>query len=66
MQFEWDSDKAARNLAKHEVSFQEAATVFGDPFSYTYDDPNHSDEELRFLTFGLASSGKFIVVSYTG
>lgn len=65
VKFEWDSDKVASNLVKHEISFQEAAIIFSDPFSYTYDDPDHSDEGSRFLTFGLASSGRFIMVSHT-
>lgn len=65
MQFEWDPGKAARNFEKHGVSFQEAATVFGDPLSYTFDDPDHTDEELRFLTIGLAATGRLLVVSHT-
>jgi Ribonuclease toxin, BrnT, of type II toxin-antitoxin system len=43
MEFEWDPDKASRNLAKHGVSFQEAATVFGDALAVTYFDPDHSE-----------------------
>lgn len=65
MEFEWDSRKAAQNLAKHGVSFPDAATVFGDPFSQTYYDPDHSVEEDRYLTFGVSSSGAFLVVSHT-
>ena len=65
MEFEWDPDKAARNLAKHGVSFQEAATVFGDPLAMTYGDPDHSEEEDRFLTFGHSSAGRLLVVSHT-
>ncbi|MEZ5427885.1 MAG: BrnT family toxin [Pyrinomonadaceae bacterium] len=49
MQFDWDKNKAADNLAKPKVSFEEAATVFGDPLSDTFDDPDHSAEERRFL-----------------
>jgi uncharacterized DUF497 family protein len=64
MEFEWDPDKAARNLAKHGVSFAEAATVFGDPLAITYFDPDHSDEEDRFLTFGHSSEGHLLVVSH--
>ena len=52
MEFEWDLDKAASNLAKHGVAFAEAATVFGDPLAITYYAPDHSDQEDRFLTFG--------------
>lgn len=65
MDFEWNESKAARNLRDHGVSFEEATTVFGDPLAITYPDPEHSDEEDRFLTFGLTSDGRFIVVSHT-
>ena len=50
--FGWDSNKAVRNLKKHGVSFTEAATVFGDPLSATFDDPGHSMNEHRFITVG--------------
>lgn len=49
MQFEWDEKKAASNLGKHGVSFEDAVTVFGDPLSDTADDPDHSLEEHRFI-----------------
>jgi len=65
LEFEWDPDKAVRNLAKHGVSFQEAATVFGDPLAVTYLDPDHSEEEDRFLKFGHSSDGHLLVVSHT-
>ena len=65
LQFEWDPNKNDTNVEKHGITFKEAATVFGDPFSYTFDDPDNSDGELRFLTFGLASTGKLLVVSHT-
>jgi uncharacterized protein len=45
MRFDWDKQKAASNLAKHKVSFEEAATVFGNPLSDTFDDPDHSADE---------------------
>jgi len=65
MEFEWDPEKAARNLVKHGVSFPEAATVFGDPLAITYSDPDHSEDEDRFLTFGHSSEGHLLVVSHT-
>ena len=65
MDFEWDPDKAARNLAKHGVAFADAATVFGDPLALTYADPDHSDDEDRFITFGHSSAGQLLVVSHT-
>jgi uncharacterized protein len=63
--FIWDERKASSNKAKHGVSFQEASTVFGDPLAITYDDPDHSEDEDRMLTFGLSLSGNFLVVSHT-
>lgn len=65
MEFEWDPDKAAKNLAKHRVSFQEAATVFGDPLAVTFFDPDHSDDEDRFLTFGYSNNRVLLIVSHT-
>lgn len=65
MDFEWDPEKAAGNLAKHSVSFQEAATVFGDPLAMTYFDPDHSQNEDRFLTFGHSTEGHLLVVAHT-
>ena len=50
MDLEWDPDKAASNLAKHGVSFHEAGTVFSDPLAITYYDPDHSDDEDRYLS----------------
>jgi len=65
VQFEWDRRKAKSNLKKHDISFQEAATVFGDELSITFDDPDHSLDEHRLLTFGLSRTGKAIIVSHT-
>ncbi|MCI0333190.1 MAG: BrnT family toxin [Planctomycetes bacterium] len=65
MEFEWDDQKAARNLTKHGVSFQEAATVFGNPLAMTYYDPDHSQDEDRFLTVGHSSAGGLLIVSHT-
>jgi uncharacterized DUF497 family protein len=52
MRFEWDSDKAAANVKKHRVSFDEAVTVFYDPLAATFEDPDHSDDESRLVTVG--------------
>ncbi len=57
--------KQKANLKKHDISFQEAATVFGDVLSITFDDPDHSVNEHRLLTFGLSRTGKAIIVSHT-
>lgn len=64
MQFEWDPRKAKRNLKKHGISFEEAVTVFYDPLSATFDDPDHSGEESRFITIGFSSHGRLIVVAH--
>lgn len=65
LDFEWDVDKALLNLKKHRVSFDEAKTVFGDPFAVTINDPLHSVGELRFIDIGRSRDGKILVVSYT-
>ncbi|HEU0144070.1 MAG TPA: BrnT family toxin [Nitrososphaera sp.] len=65
MRFEWDESKAAANLAKHGVSFEEAATVFGDPLSDTFDDPDHSIEERRFVIIGTSEKGRMLIVAHT-
>ena len=65
MEFEWDERKAATNLKKHDVSFHEPGTVFGDPMATTFHDPEHSDDEHRFLTFGLSRSNRLLVVAHT-
>ncbi len=57
--------KPTSNLAKHGISFDEAATVFGDPLSDTFPDPDHSLEEHRFIVTGSAESGKILVVAHT-
>ena len=60
--FEWDQAKASSNIVKHKVSFEEATTIFGDPFSSTIDDPAHSfGDEERFVTIGLSHTGRLIV-----
>ncbi|MBI5671937.1 MAG: BrnT family toxin [Nitrospirae bacterium] len=65
MQFEWDRGKAKRNHRKHGMSFDEATTVFYDALSATFDDPNHSVGERRFITVGYSADGKLLVVSHT-
>ena len=65
MNFEWDEAKASSNVTKHNVSFQEAATVFGDSLSDTFDDPDHSAEERRFLIIGTSLQGRMLIVAHT-
>ena len=65
MDFEWDENKAAANLSKHGVSFDEAKTVFDDPFHIDFYDPDHSREEERYLIFGESHRHRLLIVSYT-
>jgi len=65
MRFEWDTKKAVANLKKHGITFQEAATVFGDPLAITFQDPDHSENEERQMTFDLSLQKRHIVVSHT-
>jgi uncharacterized DUF497 family protein len=65
MEFEWDPGKASRNLKDHKITFEEAATVFGDPLSLTLPDPDHSNDESRFITVGNSIDGKLLLVSHT-
>jgi uncharacterized protein len=64
VQYEWDPKKARGNARKHRVSFDEALTVFLDPLALTFDDPDHSADEHRFLTIGLSSRGRVLVVAH--
>jgi uncharacterized DUF497 family protein len=64
MIFDWDKEKAKINLAKHQVSFQEASTVFGDPLSNSFDDPEHSENEQRFIIIGHSDTGRLLFVSH--
>ena len=64
MEFAWDARKAATNLLKHGVSFEEAVTAFYDPLSLTIDDVDHAEEELRFVLIGLSSRGRLLVVAH--
>ncbi len=65
LSFEWDEEKAATNFKKHQVSFEEAKTVFNDPLSITIPDPNHSIDEERYIDIGMSSKGQVLVVIYT-
>lgn len=65
MTFTWDPKKAEANRKKHGVDFREAATLFDDPFSVTFPDPDHSVGEARFLIIGMSALGRVLVVSYT-
>jgi uncharacterized DUF497 family protein len=64
VRFDWNTRKAAANLRKHGVSFDEGASVFLDSLSATGDDPDHSLDQRRFVTFGISSSGRLLVVAH--
>ena len=63
--FSWDARKALSNLKKHDVSFEEAATVFADPDALDWDDPEHSDAEIRSKRLGTSVTGRILIVIYT-
>jgi uncharacterized DUF497 family protein len=65
MEFEWDEEKAAANLAKHGVSFKEAKTVFDDPLYVDFYDPDHSSDEHRYIIIGESQQRRLLIVSYT-
>jgi uncharacterized DUF497 family protein len=62
--FEWDTDKATRNVEKHHVPFEEAATVFDDPIFITFVDDEHSINEERYITIGMSSRGRLLMVAH--
>ena len=64
MKFDWNLTKAEQNQTKHNVSFQEAASVFGDPLSITFHDPAHSMEEERTIIIGQSKNGRLLFVSH--
>jgi hypothetical protein len=65
LSFQWDDEKALRNLRKHGVSFREAASVFADPISISIDDRDHGGHERRSVLVGLSSRGRYLIVAYT-
>jgi uncharacterized protein len=65
VEFEWDPPKAAGNVRKHGVTFDEAATVFLDELAVSGSDPDHSVSESRYITFGMSSLGRLLAVSHT-
>jgi uncharacterized protein len=65
VEFEWDPKKAALNLRKHGISFDEAATVFGDLLGTTVPDPDHSLAEHRYITIGMSNRHRLVMVAHT-
>jgi len=64
MIYEWDENKAATNLVKHGVSFEEAKTVFDNPWYVDFYDPDHSYGEHRFILLGESTQRRLLFVSY--
>src|SRR6185503_9565091 len=64
MKFEWDSAKAASNVRKHSISFDEAVTVFKDPLAFIFDDETHSQEEQREIIIGMSALRRMILVCF--
>jgi uncharacterized protein len=64
-EFEWDDEKAVSNLKKHDVSFEEGATIFNDPLIATIFDPDHSEDEERYVSMGISVQGRLLVVIHT-
>lgn len=65
LQFEWDKKKAESNLQKHNVTFDEASTVFDDPLAHIFDDEKHSQEEKREIVIGESVLKRLLVVCFT-
>jgi uncharacterized DUF497 family protein len=62
--YQWDPRKAQENLKRHKVSFDEATSVFADPFALTFDDPEHSLDEQRYITIGTSSKQRIVFLSH--
>ncbi len=65
LQFTWDGRKAARNMEKHQVSFEEAKTIFDDPMFISFIDDEHSLDEERYITIGFSDLGRLLMVAHT-
>ena len=63
--FEWDDTKALENLKKHLIAFEEALTLFNDPFAVTWYDPDHSISEHRFISIGISVKNRILIVCHT-
>jgi uncharacterized protein len=65
MEFEWNLDKAKSNYRKHDISFEEAATVFNDSLSITFPDPDHSIGQSRYVMIGVSRFGQLLIVAHS-
>lgn len=63
--FEWDANKARSNMNKHKVGFEEAKTLFNDPFLITFPDEYHSESEERHISIGRSAPGRLLLVVHT-
>ena len=64
IKFEWDEPKATANLKKHQISFEEAKSIFFDEFGVQFFDEDHSPNEERFLMLGMSSRAKLLIVCH--
>jgi len=64
-EFEWDDEKAKSNLKKHGIGFEEGATIFNDPKIATISDPDHSEDEERFISIGMSVIRRLLTVIHT-
>jgi len=64
LQFAWDERKAARNMEKHQVGFEEAKTIFDDPMFISFIDDEHSLDEERYITIGFSNLGRLLMVAH--
>ena len=65
LNFEWHTEKALKNIKRHNLTFEEAGTAFSDPFSLTTDDPQHSGDEQRFVLIGKSYKNRILIVIHT-
>jgi hypothetical protein len=63
--FEWDPGKATQNARRHRVTFDEASTVFGDPLALLMPDPDHSEDEQRYLLLGMSAHPRLLVIAFS-
>lgn len=65
LNFEWHTEKALKNIKRHNITFEEASTAFSDPLSLTINDPLHSDDEQRLVLMGKSYKNRLLVVIHT-
>ena len=65
VQFEWNKQKAETNVRKHQITFEEASTVFRDRLAYIFNDEDHSEDEIRELIIGYSANNRILLVSFT-